>query len=335
MLQPRVGGRRGSCFKRRPIYMYLGRATSAFLGAFSVVALYALGLRLAGPAVGMLAALFLALNFLHVRDSHFATNDVAGGGACARLLGSVRERSSIRPSALFVWAGLVGGLATSAKYSMGLYLLPLGLAWLLLERRARGASDGGTSSLIAAGVASVVGFLAGTPYTLLTWDKFRTDFFVQMRLGGEGWEGQSSASVPQLYLDTLMTGIGWPLVVLAAIGALLALKRDWRLALVLLAFPVGYGLFMARQQLFFARFALPLAPFFALFGAYAMVKLRRCSGNPRIRRRREPALALVIALSPSTLSIAAHNVLISRPDTRIEAFEWMRATLPANIQDGH
>ncbi len=28
------------------------------------------------------------------------------------------------------------------------------------------------------------------------------------------------------------------------------------------------------------------------------------------------------------ISVAAHNVLISRPDTRVEAFDWMRATLP-------
>jgi hypothetical protein len=154
-----------------------------------------------------------------------------------------------------------------------------------------------------------------------------------MRLGGEGWEGQSSASVPQLYLDTLLTGIGWPLMVLAAIGAILAHRRDWRLALVLLAFPLGYGLFMARQQLFFARFALPLAPFFAVFGAYAIVRLVAWIRDSRVRVVVGVALAIT-AILPSTLSVISHNVLISRPDTRVVAFEWMRSSFPPRTKLG-
>jgi hypothetical protein len=154
-----------------------------------------------------------------------------------------------------------------------------------------------------------------------------------MRLGGEGWEGQSSASVPQLYLDTLVTGIGWPLMVLAVIGAIAAFRRDWRLALVLLAFPLGYGLFMARQQLFFARFALPLAPFFVVFGAYAIAKISNRVRDKGTRLVTGAAIAVVATL-PSLISVVMHNVLISKPDTRVLAFEWLRASIPPRTKLG-
>jgi hypothetical protein len=331
LIQPRAEAAEG-LFRAPSIYMYLGRATSAVLGALSVVVVFGLGRQLAGAAVGLLGSAFLALNFLHVRDSHYATNDVP---AVALALVSVwcSTRALARPSiALFAWAGLLGGLATSAKYSMGLFVLPIALAWLL-------ASGKGWSvprrfaGVLAAGVAALLGYLAGTPYTLLAWDKFRADFLVQMRLGGEGWEGQSSASVPQLYLDTLVTGIGWPLMIVAVIGAWLTLRRNWRLGLVMLAFPVGYGLFMARQQLFFARFALPLAPFFALFGAYAIVQIADRVREPSMRTIVGAVLAIV-AIAPSTVSVIRHNELISRPDTRVVAFDWMKSTMPPRTKLG-
>ncbi len=129
-LQPRAEAGEG-LFQAPSVYMYLGRATSALLGAFSVVVVYALGHAFAGPAVGLLGSLFLALNFLHVRDSHYATNDVPAV-AVALLSVWLSVRAFKHPTiGRFVSGGLVGGLATSAKYSMGLCLLPLALAWLL------------------------------------------------------------------------------------------------------------------------------------------------------------------------------------------------------------
>jgi 4-amino-4-deoxy-L-arabinose transferase-like glycosyltransferase len=124
LVQPRAEAAEG-LFRAPSIYTYLGRATSAVLGALSVLAVFGLGRQLGGPAIGLLGATFLALNFLHVRDSHYATNDVPAV-ALALVAVLLSARGVSRPSiGLFTVAGLVGGLATSAKYSMGLYVLPL------------------------------------------------------------------------------------------------------------------------------------------------------------------------------------------------------------------
>jgi len=55
---------------------FVGRLTSAILGVLTVLVIGLMGWRAVGPWAGVLGALFLALAFIHVRDSHYATNDV-------------------------------------------------------------------------------------------------------------------------------------------------------------------------------------------------------------------------------------------------------------------
>src|SRR5512135_2772481 len=53
------------------VFLLLGRLTSVLLGAATVLVVYGLGKHSANQSVGLLAALFLAVAFLQVRDSHF------------------------------------------------------------------------------------------------------------------------------------------------------------------------------------------------------------------------------------------------------------------------
>ena len=61
---------------RFPQHALLGRAQVAVAGTLTIPALYCLARQVAGPAVALLAAMFLAVDPLHVRDSHFAMADV-------------------------------------------------------------------------------------------------------------------------------------------------------------------------------------------------------------------------------------------------------------------
>jgi NitT/TauT family transport system substrate-binding protein len=74
--------------------------------------------------VAAIGALFLAVSFLHVRDSHYATNDVPSV-ALAVVSVWLALRGYAQPRwQTFVLAGLFGGLATSAKYATEVGLLP-------------------------------------------------------------------------------------------------------------------------------------------------------------------------------------------------------------------
>ena len=104
---------------------FVGRVTSAMFGVFTVAVVGWIGWRVLGPWTGVLGALFLGLAFIHVRDSHYATNDVPATllltlSVAASL--ALLERPRLRT---YLLAGLFGGLATSTKYNAGLFVVPL------------------------------------------------------------------------------------------------------------------------------------------------------------------------------------------------------------------
>ena len=308
---------------------FVGRLNSALLGWATVAALAWIGWRTFGPWTGLLAAAFLGMAFIHVRDSHYATNDVPATfllvvsvGASLQLL----RRPTLRP---YLLAGLLGGLATSTKYSAGLFLAPLVVAHLC-----SGVRSARTTFLAAALVAAALGFLVGTPYTLLTPDKFWADFRTQMRLGGEGWEGQVASPSALLYLQTLGQGVGWVILALGLVGLGLLGRRHPRRAATVAAFPVAYLLFMLQTELFFARFALPVVPFVCLLAAAGVVLVATWTGRV-LGSQNATALGIslaVVALVQPALNVALHDRLVTREDTRVLAAEWALANIPPDAK---
>ena len=58
-------------------YTVLSRAIAATFSTATIVVVYAIANKIAGRLAGLLAAFFLACAVLHLRDSHFATTDMA------------------------------------------------------------------------------------------------------------------------------------------------------------------------------------------------------------------------------------------------------------------
>src|SRR5262245_16859784 len=106
------GGVAGA-FARDPALFYLvGRLVTAGFGLVTSVVLYFTGRLAYGPVVGILAAALLAVDLLHVRDSHWVTTDVPLTFlvALATLYALRYWRRGRRLDAGA--AGLVAGLAT-------------------------------------------------------------------------------------------------------------------------------------------------------------------------------------------------------------------------------
>jgi hypothetical protein len=119
------------------------------------------------------------------------------------------------------------------------------------------------------------------------------------------------------------------MLALSLVGAVVVLKRRPTVGLVLIAFPLAYFLFMLRSQLFFVRFALPVAPFLCLLAGAAVVWL----GELAARRGRTVgavavAVLTVLAVAQTTLDTVRHNLLIAQEDTRALASEWAVANVP-------
>ena len=153
-------------------YMVLARGIAATFGTATVLVTYATAARIAGRGAGLLAAFFLACAVLHLRDSHFATTDMAMTFFCAVTIWcSVRLVES--PS--FAWlavAGASAGAAVACKYTGAIALGAVGVAWLLSPSRNRLA-------WVLRGfipiVFAVVTFFALDPLVLLYPDKFMSD----------------------------------------------------------------------------------------------------------------------------------------------------------------
>ena len=318
----------------------LGRLDAAAFGSASVAVVFALGATLFNRRVGMLAGLFLAVAFLHVRDSHYGVNDVPGTALLlASLYGAARLLRDPAPR-WYALAGLAGGLATSTKYNMGFFFVPLLAAhWLAARGRATGPrSEPEKVAAVApwrslrplglAAAASVAGYLAGTPYTMLDLPRFLQDFQTQYRFGNLAWLGQPTDPVPLQYLTALLQGFGAIPLALALVGLAVAWRIRRPAVIVLLAFPLAYLAFLMPKALFFPRFTIPLLPACCLLAAFGA-----CELVDRLRPARRPAglaVLLAAALAQPLAFDLLHNRILMETDTRILANQWVQAGLPPN-----
>jgi hypothetical protein len=295
-----------SFFDGAVIFRLLMRAWSAVFGTLGV----ALLLRAPDRKVGFWAALFLAVAFLHVRDSHFGVTDItmvtlATAGALAA--DALRREGTVRAA---VWAGVLAGLATSTKYNAALLCVPIALAaW---------ASPGPTVRLVGVGALTMIGaFVAGTPYAVLDAGTFVHDFrfeLAHLATGqhvdiGNGWLYHLTTS--------LRYGLGVPLLAGGIGGIVLAFSADPRAAGVLYAFPILYYLAIGRGETAFFRYMLPVVPFLCL-GAGEFVR----------RAGRAGPLVGIALLLPTTFTTVAALRLMVAGDTRDAMGSFIEAHVP-------
>jgi 4-amino-4-deoxy-L-arabinose transferase-like glycosyltransferase len=244
-----------------PQWFVLGRLTVAVLGTASVWATYRVGAITVGRTAALVAAAFLAVNLLHVRDSHFATNDVPATLPlllCALFAVQLSRHPSPR---FYLLAGLCGGLAAGTKYSAGMFFVILLAAHALAWQR-RALSPAALARLLGAGLVAVLAYLASNPFTVLDWPAFSAGFQDQLAINAQPWPSQSPQPVPLQYLLTVVQAMGVAQVLLAIIGLAVLAAHDRRVALLLAAFPLGFLAYMAPKAIFFARLSMPLLPFF-------------------------------------------------------------------------
>lgn len=294
-------------------FRLLMRLISVGMGTWGVALLLkAPGGRREGLA-GMVAAGMLAVTFLHVRDSHFGVTDVSMVTlALATVLAAeqLRVNPGIRPA---LWAGFLGGLATSTKYNGALLSLPLALA-CLPEGHRPGRTE--AQHLIAAAAAMLGGFLLGTPYALLDFPTFWKDFSFEARHlmeghrvdVGIGWVHHLTASLPY--------GMGVPLMLAGLVGMGHAFWSDRRRALVFYSFPLAYYLFIGRGETAFFRYILPVVPFLCL------------AAGSFISRFKGAFLWAALLALPSFASSLMALRLMGAGDTRDAMGHWIEENVP-------
>lgn len=342
-----------------PGFFVWGRLLTAALAALTVVFAYRVGARVWNRLAGVVAALFLALSPFHMRHSQYVTTDVTSAMLVLLAFGAavaVARRGRWRDYAA---AGAFAGLAASTKYNAGVAAAMVVAAHALFWLSPGVAAAGGRRLLVSlrelprlflAGAAALLGFVAGTPYALLSWNEFRGGLLGQVKDYGETAHGDFTGAWNwRGYLD-FFTGdeLGWLVcaAVLAGLALMLWPKRSGEgrgaraAAIIWLSFTLPYLLLHVAQASHFNRNMLPLVVLAAvpLGVAVAGVAARVEGFRQKERGIRAltfylvPAALAALLLLPSILQTWSYVARQRRGDTRLQAQAWMIANIPPGVR---
>jgi hypothetical protein len=303
-------------------FFYLSRALSAVMGTLTVWWVFAIGRRVFDDTVAVVAALFMTLTFLHVRDSHFGTLDVSMTALIVLSVLAILRWQQTPDLWRAAVAGLVGGLATSTKYNaLGIWV-PFVVAVGQRATEERVTARFGLGHIVSAvsvfGVSFALSFFGTSPYALLEWRQFVNALTAQSATLAQGHGLALSRGWWYHASVTLPAALGWPLYLAGVLGTALLLTR-WRRTAVVLAFPIAYYVVAGSGYRVLARDMIPVLPFLCITAAWLTVTAVHTvvgANRPKTRAWITAAAALAI-LAPSLRNVILLDRLLTRPDNRV------------------
>lgn len=289
----------------------------------SLLLITRIGGRLFDQNIGFVAGLMWALFPLGIAQSQIAKPDpMMVALALLSLWLLLREES--RQSILL--SGLTLGLSISAKYQ-SVIVFPIFLAWIFLntapwkKQLVRG---------VLFGVMILVGFIAGTPFSILSPSEFLRDFHAQsevMRIGMFGAEGGTQGW--SIYLKSLFwPGGSLPVGLAFFLGIALCLQKKRKANLIVVGIPAilffGLGLHrIASDHYFYLGY-----PFVFLLSAYGFLELKN-QIEKNFRFKAAISVVLIgLSLIPFYAKAWAHVRQFSEPDTRVSSRQWIEENIP-------
>jgi hypothetical protein len=293
-----------------PVFL-TARLLSAAAGVATVWFVYRTARRMRDETTGLIAALFLALAFLHARDSHFGVTDITATMLIAvSFLFTTRFAQAplyVAPKDL-VLAAAFAGLATATKYNAVLIILPL---LFVVVRSPKQIA-------IALGVMMATFFVA-SPFVIIDYTN-SMKALQQISDHLTGGHGVSLGRGWWVHLTTsLRYGLGIPLLATGIAGLVVAIYRRPREGVLLAMFPIVYYLTIGAGYTVFARYILPVIPFLCLAGAIAITEIKK------------PVIRWVVALAviaPSAWSTLQFDILLARTDSRVMVEDWVKQHYP-------
>jgi len=308
-------------------FWLLARVFAALLGSLTVYLTYVVGRRRFDVTMGLFAAGILAVSFLHVEHSQYATTDVAltliVPAVLFMALGIID-----RPSPFYyVFGGLFSGLAAATKYPGGMLITAVFAAHFLRPAASTPVRIR-RYGLIVSLVWLAVGFWVGCPYALLDAGRFLTDLKFMLAASRNPWLLGSGEAGWKVYLaGTLWSGEGAVFTVVLLLAVLTAAFRS-RKDVVLIAFPVVYFLYMGCRPFAFNRFLVPVYPAIAL----AMARFLLWVISPLKKRALKGAVGAALAcVVVAPLLVEQVRLMRFRhlEDPRTRALEWFQAHVPS------
>jgi 4-amino-4-deoxy-L-arabinose transferase-like glycosyltransferase len=314
-----------------------GRLLTAVLGAATVPVAWAIGRRLGGTALGLVACTLVATNYQLVRDSHALKPDAQlalGVLASIWLLARYAEAPSARRA---LAAGVTIGVTTAFKYNGVLLLVPAYLADVMApgERRWRIVP---TRNAWLLGATAAATFLALDPHLLLDFARTVETYHVatwnvyvtrpeSLPPPDAGWLERAWVFVRTRAFGyhlgfSLRRGCGLGVTLLTPVALVAAFRRGAHPMLPLsAAFVVLYWLVAGSSPVRLARYFTPAVPLLLLLVAHLVVTAtRRLPARARSAAR---AIAVVLLAAEPLRDAIGFDRVAARTDTRVRASEWL------------
>lgn len=288
-------------------------------GTLTVFALYRLIARHFSSRTALMASALLAVNFLHVRDSHYVYADIPlllVMVSAFILFFRVQENPG---PAVHGWCGAMIGLAAGVKYNGIALAIPYGI--LLLGSRPKGWLWNG---FLAAGAAAIV-FILLNPFSVLDFDFFRKELAAQAN-ANQGVFSKGSFSGAHHLLYSLGGGMGLLSLFLGLFGMGRAFAvRDLKRMSIAAFIVAYYGILLLAGQPY-DRYVLPLIPFLLFFAADAITWI---AGRKQPVIRLCAGLCFFLSFVPNLAKAILFDRLMLAGDTRTQAREWILKNIPS------
>jgi hypothetical protein len=333
----------------------LGRSISLIFACASVWSIGLLGKRLFGWAVGLIAALWLALNGTHISISSIVISDIPSLFCIllsAHFALDIYDRGHWHD---YLLCALAIALTISFKYNIVTlsFLLSAHFAgrWYLNSTDGSILSHGSKSETSMTKICRTLAskrlwwslvvvttlFVVLNPMAALHCDTFcqtlayeKTHMLTRQTAITTGYNIHFFSAFPIIFARILPRSLGWPIYLLGLFSLLKALwqitkQRDFGRAAVVFVFPLLFLLLLLHFQLINAKYLLPVSLFWLLTAAYTLKELSRSI----TRKGWFPLFSLV------GLSIAMSNwvfmepspSLYKHPDTRQIAAQIIKDSL--------
>jgi|WetSurMetagenome_2_1015567.scaffolds.fasta_scaffold26155_2 hypothetical protein len=310
-------------------FFVLPRLLSALCGTATIPAVFAATRKVGGRTAGLAAALLLAFAFLHARDSHFATTDVAFTLLAVVCIWQLLSTEPGRMGRADILAAVAAGGATGTKYSAAILLLPLLVSqiWHAAAAPSRRVAAFADRRLLWMAVAFAVGLVAGVPFVIFDFKSFWTAMQAMGPdvAGGHLWRPDDTNGWWYHLRVSLRYAAGLP-VLLAGVASLVITPRlDVRKASLLLAFPLAYFAVAGGVGDRPMRYVVPLVPFLCIGAGLAVDWLAsRLLPSQPVAARAALAMALAAAaIAPSAWRLVQFDRLLGHRDSRVLAAEWV------------
>lgn len=305
------------------LFYMIGRSVCGLMcGTVSVFLAYIIGSRYGNRNTGILTALFLALNYLHVRDSHYIYFDVPLTLCTLFFFIKAHDFFSTVGRRDYLHLGALLGLTVSVKYSGAFLALPCAAVILYNSICAQGKTvSAKLTNIVCAAASCLFVIFILNPFAFISFREFTRDISAMPYI----------APLPHLHLKiSLINGCGMALVITAIIGMLRSIvRRDLKQALLAIYAIFYYMVISGARSQIGERLVMPLVPIILFFAATVVVatdRMIRKNIGPRSAAS-ATVLITVLLMFPSVIRVYYSDSLFSKEDTRTIAYRWVNDTI--------